>query len=66
MIQPVRRAVTALHKGTERQDSFAHYDLARARQALLRSAGALARVDRRELLADLRAQREQTSTGRPA
>ncbi|HLZ07967.1 MAG TPA: hypothetical protein VKT80_05215 [Chloroflexota bacterium] len=36
------------------------------RQALADSAGALAGVDRRRLIADLRAQREQDSSGRPA
>jgi len=50
----------------ETEDIFAHYDSKRAQEALKRSVGALAYVDREELLADLREQREQDSHGRPA
>ncbi len=42
------------------------YDPERTRRALARSAGALKGVDVDELLADIYAQREQDSQGRPA
>ena len=64
VIQPARSEAVTVNNETKRQDIFAHYDVARARQALLDSAGALAHVDRQVLQADLRAQREQQSTGR--
>ena len=54
------------HEAKETENIFAHYDPKRAQQALKRSVGALAHVDREELLADLREQREQNSHGRPA
>ena len=50
----------------EPRDIWAGYNPERVRQALRKSAGALADVDREELLADLREQREQNSRGRPA
>jgi excisionase family DNA binding protein len=65
-IQPARRTATAMDQEAKRPDIFAHYDPVRARQALAESAGALARVDGHRLRADLRAQREQDSPGRPA
>lgn len=43
----------------------ANYSPARVREALRRSAGALSDINREVLLADLRKQREQGSTGRP-
>lgn len=64
-IQPARREVTAMEKEGRTADIFAHYDPVRAHKALRASAGALAHVNRQELLADLRAQREQASSGRP-
>lgn len=51
-------------EGTE--DIWAGYDPEKVREALMQSAGALAHVDREELLADLHEQREQKSHGRPA
>lgn len=42
-------------------DIWADYDPERVRQALKASAGALVGIDRQQLLADLRAQREQAS-----
>lgn len=47
-------------------DIWAGYDPERVRQGLRRSAGAFAAIDRDQLLADLREQREQDSIGRPA
>jgi hypothetical protein len=47
------------------EDIWATYDVARARAGLAASAGALAGVDREQLLADIRAQRGQDSVGRP-
>jgi len=47
-------------------DPQAHYDAAKVRAAVHASAGVMTGVDRDELLADLRAQRGQNSTGRPA
>ncbi len=46
-------------------DIWAGYDSERARRALRRSAGALVGVDRKALLADIHAGREQNSPGRP-
>ena len=48
------------------EDIWAGYDPQQAREALKRSIGALAHVNREELLRDLREQREQDSHGRPA
>ena len=47
-------------------DIWAGYDPARVKVALRKSAGALATVDRRTLLKDLRKGRKQDSRGRPA
>ena len=57
-----------LYRLTQAQpdDVWAGYDPERTRQALARSAGALKGVDVDELLADIYAQREQDSHGRPA
>ena len=46
-------------------DIWADYDPEKVRQALLQSAGALAGVDRKSLLSDIHAAREQNSPGRP-
>jgi hypothetical protein len=54
------------HMQRERDDIWASYDTTRVREALKKSAGALAGVDREQLLADTRAQRAQDSKGRPA
>ncbi len=51
---------------TEADRLFAGYDVERVRDALPRSAGALAGVDVEALLRDLREQRGQDSQGRPA
>ena len=51
----------------ERQaEIFADYDPGRVREALKQSAGALAGIDRLNLLSDLRAARHQESNGRPS
>lgn len=47
-------------------DIWAGYDPERVRQAFKASVGALANVDTEQLKADLKAQREQNSVGRPA
>ena len=46
-------------------DIWADYDPEKVRQALLQSAGALAGIDRKSLLSDIHAAREQNSPGRP-
>jgi excisionase family DNA binding protein len=46
-------------------DIWAGYDPTRVKEALRRAAGALAGIDRGALLRDIRAGREQESTGRP-
>ena len=46
-------------------DIWADYNPEKVRQALLQSAGALAGVDRKSLLSDIHAAREQNSPGRP-
>ncbi|MDO8689863.1 MAG: helix-turn-helix domain-containing protein [Dehalococcoidia bacterium] len=67
MVRPARgEDPEAGGNDARRRAIFAHYDPERARQALARSAGALAGVDRQALLEDLRAEREQDSAGRPA
>ena len=47
-------------------DIWESYDPAQVKAALLASAGALADVDRQQLLDDIHAAREQDSLGRPA
>ena len=47
-------------------DLFADYDPQRAEQAFARVFGILKGVDREALKAELRAQRDQDSSGRPA
>ncbi|TAK34688.1 MAG: hypothetical protein EPO21_08850 [Chloroflexota bacterium] len=51
---------------TKAEDVWARCDPEQVGAALERSIGALAHVDREELLKDLREQREQDSYGRPA
>ena len=46
-------------------DIWADYDPEKVRQALLQSADALAGIDRKRLLSDIHAAREQNSPGRP-
>lgn len=48
------------------QSIWAGYDPDRVRAALEASAGALAGVDLQNLLADIQAEREQASAGRPS
>lgn len=55
-----------LESVAEARDLWTNYDANRARQALRQSAGALAGVDIKELMADLHAARGQRSHGRPA
>ncbi len=50
----------------EAEERFAGYDVERVRDALRRSAGALAGVDVEALTRELREQRAQDSQGRPA
>jgi len=67
VIRPARGAeVEGGGKHAKWSAIFAHYDPERARQALARSAGALVGKDSQALLEDLRAEREQDSSGRPA
>ena len=47
------------------QDIWAAYDPEEVRQALLRSAGVLAGIDRNSLLEDIHTARKQDSHGRP-
>jgi hypothetical protein len=51
---------------SEELDPFANYDPERARAALERAAGSWKGVNAEALIAELRAQRDQDSTGRPA
>ncbi len=46
-------------------DIWADYDPEKVRQALRQCAGALAGIDRKSLINDIRAAREQDSPGRP-
>lgn len=63
--EPVgEREVIAVDKEREASDIFADYEPKRAKAALRKSAGALREVDREKLLGDLRAEREQDSSGR--
>jgi hypothetical protein len=48
------------------EDLWVNYDPVKAKAALHASVGALAHVDVETLLSDLREQRKQDSTGRPA
>ena len=57
--------VAAVHQ-LPQDGIWAGYDPQRMRNALIKSAGALAGIDRDELLRDLYEQREQDSQGRPA
>jgi len=50
----------------EREGIWAGYDPGKVLEALRKSAGALAGVDRRRLLVDIRAQRSQDTRGRSA
>ena len=47
------------------KDIWANYDPEKVREALRRCKGILAGVERESLLSDIRAAREQDSTGRP-
>jgi excisionase family DNA binding protein len=64
LIQPVR-AREMVFATEEAGGIFAGYDPGRAREALRKSAGALAGVNRDEILRDIHAAREQASRGRP-
>lgn len=50
----------------DENDIWAGYDPDKVREGLRKAAGALAGVDREELLRDIYAEREQDSKGRPA
>jgi hypothetical protein len=50
----------------EKEDIWAGYDPEKVREALRKSAGALAGVDTHSLLAEIHAARKQASHGRPA
>lgn len=58
------REVVAMDREREGRDIFAGYEPKRVKEALRKSAGALRGVDRKRLLSDLRAEREQDSPGR--
>lgn len=66
VIRPARQKEMSMDKESQRPELWAGYDPQRARQAIEASAGTLVGVDRHQLMADLRAQREQASYGRPA
>lgn len=66
LIRPTRRKEGTAVKEREPEAIFANYDPKRAREALRKSAGALAGVDRDALLRELHAARKQASQGRPA
>lgn len=66
LIQPAQGREASAVKEKEPEEIFANYDPKRAREALRRSAGVLAGVDRHVLLADIHADRGQASRGRPA
>ena len=51
---------------TEQEDIWDSYDGRKVTQALKRSAGALAGIDRKALLKDIHEQRAQDSSGRPS
>src|SRR5581483_5934427 len=55
-----------LHNNGARADIWAGYSPERVRAGLRRSAGAFRGLDREAFLADVKEQREQESTGRPA
>lgn len=63
VVQPLDRERGEPEAG--RAEAWRGYDPEQAREALRASAGALAGVDVEELTAELRAQREQASEGRP-
>lgn len=73
LLEEVGGAPVILEKDGERyvlareyaRDIWAAYDPEKVRQALYRSAGVLAGIDRNSLLDDIHAAREQDSQGRP-
>jgi excisionase family DNA binding protein len=65
LIRPARSGEAVGMTDKEPGEIFAGYDPGRAREALRRSAGALAGVDRDELLRDIHVARRQASRGRP-
>lgn len=66
VVQPVEPKEATMAGEGEGGGIWAQYDPERVRQALRKSAGALAGVDRRTLSADIHAARKQSSHGRPA
>ncbi len=66
VVRPVERSeVDVVEKGQESRALFVGYEPKRVKEALRRSAGALRGIDRERLLSDLRAERDQDSSGRP-
>jgi len=66
VVRPVEgKGVAAVDKERDSRDVFVGYDAKQVREALRKSAGALRGLDRERLLGDLRAEREQDSSGRP-
>lgn len=65
VIRPARARRTKVEKETKPQSIWVGYDPERVREALRRSAGALAGVDRDALLADIHGARQQASNARP-
>lgn len=64
LVQPTKAEEVKGAKGRAPEEIFANYDPKRAREALRKSAGALAGVDRQALLDDIHAARKQASHGR--
>ena len=72
-LEEIGEAPVVLEKDGERyvlaredaHDIWADYNPEKVRQALLQSAGALAGIDRKSLLSEIHAAREQNSPGRP-
>ena len=65
LIQPTQGREVGVVNENEPGEIFAGYDPKRAREALRKSAGVLAGVDHRALIADIHAARGQASRGRP-
>ena len=64
LVQPTLGREAAPPKSEEPQDIFANYEPERAREALRKSAGVLAGVDRDALLADIHATRKKADRNR--
>lgn len=65
-LEPNATYIVTIERADRPADIWSGYDPARVRAGLHKSSGAFRRLDRRAFLADLREQRQQDSTGRPA